>query len=89
MPGQVWLMKHKPHQHEDVTLERLERARAAIAYAMTLDGAVYGPIFERLEREIAACRMADDVMARAQRCLQTTPRPLRLRLALERSPEDI
>jgi hypothetical protein len=62
-------MKHKRHQHEKVTLERLERARAAIAYAMTLDGAVYGPIFERLEREIAACRMADDVMSRAQRCL--------------------
>ena len=63
-------MKHKRHQQEDVTLERLERARAAIAYAMTLDGAVYAPIFERLEREIAARRMADDVMARAQRCLQ-------------------
>ena len=63
-------MKYKRHQHEDVTLERLERARAAIAYAMTLDGAVYAPIFERLEREIAAWRMADDVMARAQRCLQ-------------------
>ena len=63
-------MRHKRHQHENVTLERLERARAAIAYAMTLDGAVYGPIFERLEREIAARRMADDVMARAQRCLQ-------------------
>ena len=42
MPGQIWLMKHKRHQHEEVTLERLERARAAIAYAMTLDGAVYG-----------------------------------------------
>ena len=63
-------MKQKRRQHEEVTLERLERARAAIAYAMTLDGAVYGPIFERLEREIAECRMADDVMARAQRCLQ-------------------
>ena len=63
-------MEHKRHQQEDVTLQRLERARAAIAYAMTLDGAVYAPIFERLEREIAARRMADDVMARAQRCLQ-------------------
>ena len=61
-------MKHK-RQHDEVTLERLMRARAAIAYAMTLDGAVYGPIFERLEREIAARRAADDVMARAQRCL--------------------
>ena len=72
-------MKHK-RQHDEVTLERLMRARAAIAYAMTLDGAVYGPIFERLEREIAARRMADDVMARAQRCLQdyaaaACPRP--------------
>jgi len=63
-------MNNKCHQHEEVTVERLERARAAIAYAMALDGAVYGPIFERLEREIAARRMADDVMARAQRCLQ-------------------
>ena len=62
-------MKHKRQQHEDVTLERLERARAAVAYAMTLDGAVYGPIFERLDSEIAARRAADDIMARAQRCL--------------------
>jgi hypothetical protein len=62
-------MKYKRHQHKEVTLERLERACAAIAYAMTLDGAVYGPIFERLEREIATCRVADDIMARAQRCL--------------------
>ncbi len=62
-------MEDKRHQQEEVTLERLERARAAVAYAMTLDGAVYAPIFERLEREIAARRAADDVMARAQRCL--------------------
>ena len=62
-------MKHK-RQHDEVTLERLMRARAAIAYAMTLDGAVYAPIFERLEREIATLRATDDVMARAQRCLQ-------------------
>ena len=61
-------MKHK-RQHDEVTLERLMRARAAIAYAMTLDGTVYGPVFERLESEIATRRAADDVMARAQRCL--------------------
>ena len=61
-------MKHK-FQHGEVTLERLLRARAAVAYAMTLDGAVYGPIFERLEREIAERRAADDIMARAHRCL--------------------
>jgi hypothetical protein len=56
--------------NQPLTLERLLRARAAIAYAMTLDGAVYAPIFGRLEREIAALRAADDVMARARRCLE-------------------
>ncbi len=61
-------MLNKPHQ--SLTLERLMRARAAIAYAMTLDGAVYAPVFERLEREIAVIRAADDVMARARRCLE-------------------
>ena len=50
------------------------RARADIAYAMTPDGAVYGPIFERLEREIAERRAADDIMARAQRFLTITRR---------------
>lgn len=53
-----------------LSLERLLRARAAIAYAMTLDGAIYAPVFERLEREIAAMRAADDVMARARHCLE-------------------
>jgi len=61
--------KHQ-YRRESVTLERLLRARAAIAYAMTLDGAVYAPVFERLEREIAAMRAADDVMSRARRCLE-------------------
>jgi hypothetical protein len=58
-----------------VTLERLLRAQAAIAYAMTLDGPVYGPIFERLEREISTMRAADDVMDRARRCLETRAAP--------------
>lgn len=69
-------MKHKDHHHEPLTLERLLRARAAIAYAMTLDGPVYAPVFERLEREIAAMRAADDVMARARRCLEEITPPL-------------
>ena len=63
-------MKHNHHHHESVTLERLLQARAAIAYAMALDGSIYAPVFERLEREIAAMRAADDVMARARRCLE-------------------
>ena len=61
-----------------VTLERLLRARAAIAYAMTLDGVVYAPLFERLELEIAARCAADDVMARAHRCLAEAMPPLQL-----------
>jgi hypothetical protein len=60
-------------QKQPVTLERLIQAQAAIAYAMTLDGAVYAPVFERLEREIAALRAADDIMERARRCLEVTP----------------
>lgn len=63
-------MKRKHSNSDSVTLERLLRARAAIAYAMRLDGAVYAPVFERLEREIAMMRAADDVMARARRCLE-------------------
>ena len=55
---------------QPVTLERLLRARAAIADTMTLDGAVYAPVLERLEGEIAAMRTADDVKARGRgRCL--------------------
>jgi hypothetical protein len=61
-------MLEQPDQ--PLMLERLLRARAAIAYAMTLDGAVYAPVFERLEQEIAAVRAAEDVMARARRCLE-------------------
>jgi hypothetical protein len=52
---------------QDVTLERLERALAAISYAIVLDGPVYAPVLERLEREIAAYRAREDVVARARR----------------------
>jgi hypothetical protein len=68
------MAKHKLQHDEAVTLERLLKAQAAIAYAMTLDGAIYAPVFERLEREIAARRAADDIMARARRCLDDPPR---------------
>jgi hypothetical protein len=63
-------VRHKHHHHASVTLERLLQARAAIAYAMMVDGPIYAPVFERLEREIAIMRAADDVMARARRCLE-------------------
>lgn len=75
-------MKQDERHQGPITLERLLRAQAAIAYAMTLDGAIYAPLFERLEREIAAVRAADDVMARARRCLEST-QPLQLLRAAE------
>jgi hypothetical protein len=44
---------------------------------------VYVPVFERLEREIASMRAADDVMARARRCLEEIMPPLQLPQAAE------
>lgn len=55
---------------EPVTLERLERALAAISYAILLDGPVYAPVLDRLEREIAALRARDDVVSRARQHLE-------------------
>jgi hypothetical protein len=58
-----------PNNSETVTLERLERALAAISYAILLDGPVYAPIMERLEREIAAWHAKDDIVSRARQHL--------------------
>ena len=55
---------------EPVTPARLERALAAVSYAIVLDGPVYCPVLERLEREIAVHRDRADVMARAHRNVQ-------------------
>lgn len=57
-------------QRFTVTIERLERALAVVSYAITLDGAIYGPILDRLEREIAELRAGDDVVSRARRNLR-------------------
>jgi hypothetical protein len=56
--------------HETVTLERLERALAAISYAILLDGPIYAPVLDRLEREIVALRISQDVMSRARQHLE-------------------
>jgi hypothetical protein len=60
----------RPHHCEVVTLERLERALAAVSYAIMLDGPVYAPVLDRLEREIAAMRANDDVVSRAKKHLE-------------------
>ncbi len=49
-------------------LRRLYAARAKVARAVVADP-VYAPIFERLEREIAA-REATDILARARAIVQ-------------------
>jgi hypothetical protein len=61
--------KHNCHRGE-VTLERLERALAAISYAILLDGPIYAPYLERLEREIAAMRAEEDAVSRARQYLE-------------------
>lgn len=52
-----------------VSLERLERALAVVAYVVVRHGAVYAPILERLEREVEAARR-DDPINRAKAILK-------------------
>lgn len=54
---------------EPVTIERLERALALCAYLVVLDGPVMVPIFERLERELAAMRKEEEAVIRAKELL--------------------
>ena len=65
---------------EPVTIERLEGGLAVLAYIMSLDGPVYAPLFEKLEREREAMRSREDTVARAKRLLETYGGP-RLSLA--------
>jgi hypothetical protein len=51
---------------EPVTIERLERALAVCAYILVLDGPVVVPLFERLERDLAALRAQHGAMDRAK-----------------------
>jgi hypothetical protein len=53
---------------EYVSLERLERALAVVAYVVLRHGAVYAPILERLEREVELARR-NDPLTRAKRIL--------------------
>lgn len=47
-------------------VERLERALTFTAYIVALDGPVAAPLFDRLERELAAARAAVSTVARAR-----------------------
>lgn len=55
---------------ESATIERYERALAVVAYLVERDGPKVVPLFERLERELAAMRRTHDAMRRARRLLE-------------------
>lgn len=63
------MMVNVPHQ--PLTIERLEHALAVAAYIVTLDGPIAAPIFEKLERELAAMRADQDTVGRAKRLLES------------------
>ena len=59
----------------EIARERIEHALWFVAKIVAEpDGEVYLPIFERLERELAAIDAKSDAMARARTLLATTPR---------------
>jgi hypothetical protein len=67
---------------EPVTIERLERGLALLAYCIELDGPVMVPMFERLERELAAMRQTQDTVGRARRLLESLRSPMQRNLLL-------
>jgi hypothetical protein len=56
---------------EAVTLDRLERGLALMAYFVVLDGPVLAPLFEKLERELEAMRANRDTVGRARQLLES------------------
>ena len=56
-------------QSAPVTIERLERGLAPCAYLVVRDGAVVIPLFESLERDLAAMRSNEATVARAKALL--------------------
>lgn len=63
-------MKRREINRDGNMLRRLYSARAAIAYAISLDGDVYGPLLERIEREIAAHHNSIGIIDRAMLILE-------------------
>lgn len=56
------------------TVAELEHALVFTAYIVTKYGAVYTPIFERVETELELARRAEDPMVRARRLLDAHTR---------------
>jgi hypothetical protein len=63
-----------PHR-EPVTIERLERVLLAMAYIVTVHGAVFVPLFEQFERELAVMKADQDTVGRAKKLLKSYKLP--------------
>lgn len=53
-------------RHAPVTIERIERAMDEVALAIDMAGdrgAIYLPIYERLERELVECRAKETTLS--------------------------
>lgn len=72
----------------EVTVERLERGLAVLAYLISRDGTVCAPLYEKLERELEALHNTEDTVARAKRRLETYSGPRLLSLAPPLTSED-
>jgi hypothetical protein len=59
-----------------ITVERLERALVLCAYLVELDGPIMIPLFQRVERDLAAVRSQHDATERAKRLLETMGMPM-------------
>jgi hypothetical protein len=58
-------------KQEPITIERVERGLAILAYMMELDGPVYAPLYENLERALDELHRQEDTVARARRRLES------------------
>ena len=65
--------RHRPQPATDpqaITIERVERGMAILAYLMSFHDADYTPLYEKLEREREALLRQQDTVARARRLLE-------------------
>jgi hypothetical protein len=62
-------MKRTAREHEPLTIERVERALTYCARLVVLHGPILVPLFESLERDLAAMRAEQDAVARAKALL--------------------
>jgi hypothetical protein len=81
-PERGTIRTNKAREHEPVTIERLERALAFCAYLVVLDGPVVIPLFERIERELAAMRAQQATVDRAKALLESLGSPMQSPLLL-------